>query len=185
MPLCTSSGVCQSSMMPNTSLPVQGEKGSSENHTYNTSVENPIMVSISTGTPGGLPSEDSSPTRPSSDANGAGVPNATRSAPVDRLAYLRQSYASRGISSQSSLHHGGEKTNSDYGSSFSKWASWCQQRGRDPLTGLIEDVVNFLAELHAGGYKYQSLNVYRSATSSRWGQHWKSPNCVKAASRCL
>jgi len=50
--------------------------------------------------------------------------------------------------------------------SFSRWASWCQQRGRDPLTGPIEDVVNFLAKLHSDGYKYQSLNAYRSAISS-------------------
>lgn len=44
-------------------------------------------------------------------------------------------------------HHGKTKPNSNYDSSFSKWAGWCQQRGRDPLTGPIEDVVNFLAKL--------------------------------------
>ena len=59
-----------------------------------------------------------------------------------------------------------DKTNSNNGSSFSKWSSWCQQRGRDPLSGPIEDVVNFLAALYSEGYQYQSLNAYRSAISS-------------------
>ena len=59
-----------------------------------------------------------------------------------------------------------EKTNSNYASSFSRWASWCQQRGLDPLAGPIEDVVNFLAGLYSEGYQYQSLNAYRSAISS-------------------
>ena len=59
-----------------------------------------------------------------------------------------------------------DKTNSNYGSSFSRWASWCHQRGRDPLAGPIEDVVNFLAGLYSEGYQYQSLNAYRSAISS-------------------
>jgi len=132
-------------------------------------VENSIVVSTSTGAPGGLPSEDSSTIRSDINASGAGFSDAAGSAPVDRLAYLRQSYASRGISPQGSdlmLASWRDKTNSNYGSSFSKWASWCQQRGRDPLTGPIEDVVNFLAKLHSEGYKYQSLNAYRSAISS-------------------
>jgi len=55
---------------------------------------------------------------------------------------------------------------SNYGSSFSKWASWYQQRGRDPLSGPIDDGVNFLANLYSEGYQYQSLNAYCSAISS-------------------
>ena len=49
---------------------------------------------------------------------------------------------------------------------LSRWSSWCQQRGRDPLSGPIEDVVNFLAGLFSEGYQYQSLNAYCSAISS-------------------
>ena len=89
--------VRQSPVVSNTSLSHQGEETSSEKCTNNTSLENPIVVPTSTGTPGGLPSEDSSPIRPSTDANGAGISDTTYSAPIDRLAYLRQSYASRGI----------------------------------------------------------------------------------------
>ena len=43
---------------------------------------------------------------------------------------------------------------------------WCEQRNRDPLKGPISDIVNFLADLFAKGYQYQSLNSYRSAIAS-------------------
>ena len=54
-------------------------------------------------------------------------------------------------------------TSFKYNSLFAKWADWCQQRDRNPTAGPIEDVVNFLAK---EGYKYCSVNVYRSAISS-------------------
>ena len=40
---------------------------------------------------------------------------------------------------------------------------WCEQRGRDPTSGPLEDVINFLDELLREGYQYCSLNSYRSA----------------------
>ena len=85
------------------------------------------------------------------------------------MARLRDSFASRGVSTQASellLSSWRTKTNSSYNSLFSKWASWCEQRNRDPTAGPVEDVVNFLAELYAEGYQYRSLNAYRSAISS-------------------
>ena len=98
----------------------------------------------SVGTSGGLPSTDTSTSGPGINATGAGISDATGSTSVGRLAYLRQSYSSREISAQASdlmLRSWRDKTNSNYGSSFSRWASWCQQRGRDPLAGPIEDVL--------------------------------------------
>jgi len=89
--------------------------------------------------------------------------------PTDRLAYLRQSYSSQGFSSQASslmLASRRDKTNSNYGSSFAKWASWCHQWGRNPFLGPISDVVNFLADFSAQGYQYQSLDSYHSSISS-------------------
>ena len=46
------------------------------------------------------------------------------------------------------------------------WASWCSERGSDPISGDIGEVVNFLAYLFQQGYQYCSLNSYRSAISS-------------------
>ena len=162
-------GVCQLTVVPDTSLPCQSEKTSSKDSTSNTLLENPIMVPTNSGTPGGLPSEDSSATRPGINAIRPEISNATRSPSVGRLACLRESYSSQGISPQASdlmLASWRDKTNSNYGSSFSRWASWCQQRGQNPLVEPIEDVVNFLANLYSKGYQYQSLNAYRSAISS-------------------
>ena len=161
--------VCQPSMVSDTPLPVQAEETSSTNGTDNTIVENSAMVPASSGTCGGFSPVDTSSTRSGGNATGTRVPDATRGTSTGRPAYLRQSYSSRGFSSQASdlmLASWRDKTNSNYGSSFSKWSSWCQQRGRDPLSGPIEDVVNFLAALYSEGYQYQSLNAYRSAISS-------------------
>jgi len=59
-----------------------------------------------------------------------------------------------------------DKSTKSYNSSFDKWARWCSERDRDPLSGPISDVANFLAELFEQGYQYSSLNAYRSAISS-------------------
>jgi len=53
-----------------------------------------------------------------------------------------------------------------YNSLFTKWVDWCQPRDRNPAAGPIEDIVNFLADLHKEGYQYRSLNSYHSATSA-------------------
>ena len=52
------------------------------------------------------------------------------------------------------------KSSQSYDSLCKKWISWC------PVSGPIEDVVNFLAFLHGEGYQYTSLNSYRSAIAS-------------------
>ena len=168
------SGVCQPSMVSDSSLSDQAEETSCTNSIDNTPVENAAVVSISSGITRGFPSEDTSSIRLGSNATGAGVSNATRGTPTSRLAYLRQSYSSQGFSSQASdlmLASWRDKTNSNYSSSFSRWCSWCQLRGRDPLSGPIDDVVNFLADLFSQGYQYQSLNAYRSALSSTHEKH--------------
>ena len=155
--------------MFNSSLPLQSEKGISTGSVDHSLLEHSIVVSNSVGTAGELPSISTIPARPGSDANRPGVSNETGSAPADHLAYLRQSYTSQGFSSEASnlmLASWRDKTNSNYGSSFAKWASWCHQRGRNPLLGPIADVINFLADLSSQGYQYQSLNCYRSPISS-------------------
>jgi len=81
---------------PDTSLPYESEKSSSENVSNYTSLENTTMVPISTGTPGGLPSEDSTTTRPGINATGVGVSDAAGSPTINHLVYL---YTSWGISS--------------------------------------------------------------------------------------
>ena len=85
------------------------------------------------------------------------------------MAYLRESFSSRGVSPEASkllLSSWRPKTQSSYNSAFAKWASWCQQRNRDPTFGPIEDIVNFLSESFGKGLQYRSLNSYRSVISA-------------------
>ena len=82
------------------------------------------------------------------------------------VAWLRESFASRGISLQASdllLSLRRDKTNSSYNSQFAKWASWCEQRNRNPIAGPVKDVVNFLAEF----FKCSSLNAAISSVQER------------------
>ena len=45
-------------------------------------------------------------------------------------------------------------------------ARWCAERERNPISGPISDVANFLADLFEEGYQYRSINVYRSSIST-------------------
>ena len=124
------------------------------------------MVSNSAGAPGGLSCNSTNPARSSSDPSRAEISDETGTAPTD---HLRQSYSSQGFSSEASsltLSSWRDKTNSNYSSFFAKWARWCHQWGRNPLSGPITDVINFLADLSVRGYQYQSLNSNHSAISS-------------------
>ena len=98
-----------------------------------------------------------------------GLHNETRGSDSDCMAHLRESFASRGLSSETTgllLSSWRQKTKCSYNYAFSKWADWCKQRDRDPTSGHLEDVINFLAELFGQGYQYRSLNSYRSAISA-------------------
>ena len=167
--LVYNSGICQPAMVPDTSMPHQGEGASCKNGPSSSTMEDSVMVSSPTGATGGLSSGTTTTTGPNNDTIRSGIPDASRNSIIDRLAYLRESYTSKGFSSEASdlmLSSWRPKTNSNYGSSFTRWASWCKQRDQDPLSGPVSDIVNFLAELFNKGYQNQSLNSYRSAISS-------------------
>ena len=51
----------------------------------------------------------------------------------------------------SSLLHGDRKRQSRM---IPKWLSWCSERGSNPISGGINEVVNFLAHLFQQGYQY-------------------------------
>ena len=148
--------VCQPTLVLDSSMLDQGKISSGTDRSNNSIVENPIMVSSDSGAVGGLSSETPSDTGPSNHATRTGIPDVARSTSTNRVAHLRKSFTSRGFSPQATdlmLASWRDKTSSNYGSSFSRWAGWCQQRGRDPTVGPIEDVINFLADLFSKGYQ--------------------------------
>ena len=90
-------------------------------------------------------------------------------APSSRVAYLRRHYENQKLSKEASdllLSSWRQKLSQSYDSLCKKWISWCSERNTDPISGPIEDVVNFLAHLFNEGYQYHSLNAYRSAIAS-------------------
>ena len=85
------------------------------------------------------------------------------------MAYLRQRYSSQNLSKQASdllLSSWRQKSSQSYDSLCKRWISWCSERNSDPVSGPVEEVVNFLAQLYEEGYQYRSLNAYRSAIAS-------------------
>ena len=56
-------------------------------------------------------------------------------------------------------------TDKSYNFPFSKWASWCAEQDRNPISGPISNVANFLAELYEKSYQCSSLNAYCFAIS--------------------
>ena len=159
--------LCQSSMVPHSSVPITGEKTDSKDGNNHPTVELLVMVSNYPGSTGKFSSPRTDlvvlPTMQEFVMK-QGVPE-LRSC----MAHLRGSFTSQGVSSAISellLSSWRTKTKSNYNSLFAKWANWCQQRDRDPTTGPIKDIINFLAELYQDGYQYRSLNSYRSAISA-------------------
>ena len=79
--LVTTLGLCQSTLVPDPPVSLQGKNTVSVSSVDNSLVENPVMVSNSAGAPGGLPCNSTNPARSSSDPSKAGVSDETESAP--------------------------------------------------------------------------------------------------------
>ena len=91
-----------------------------------------------------------------------------RSAPASRMEIIRQGFRGRGFSSSLvDLLVAGSRTStlSTYESAWRNWAAWCLQRGENPLSTSLNFVLEFLAELHASGKSYSTINVHRSMIS--------------------
>ena len=89
-------------------------------------------------------------------------------ASISHMAHLRDRYRGHNLSQEATtlmLKSWRSKTNKSYDSLFGRWLSWCDTGGSNPFSGPIINVVNFLAQLHSEGYKYNSINAFRSAIS--------------------
>ena len=53
-----------------------------------------------------------------------------------------------------------------YNSAWKKWTGWCGERQLDPFQTSVDNIINFLGDLHAKGYQYSTINGYRSALSA-------------------
>ena len=160
--LGSTQGLCQPSLVPYPQVFGTSSSTGSENSADNSLVDYSTLVPSSSGNARGLPLPSSQHPRSSNSPSGETVHNGSGSPTVNRMAHLRSTFSSQGLSSKASellLSSWRSKTNQSYNSLCSKWISWCQPRDRNPFEGPVSDVVNFLAELHSQGYKYRSLTV--------------------------
>ncbi len=138
------------------------------------------------------------------NAETAPVPELTQSDPTDsqsqptrhnpaasRVGYLRDRFRSQKFSEEASellLASWRQKSAKTYDSLFKKWLGWCSERGVDPISGDIAEVVNFLAHLFQQGYQYRSLNsaissVHEKIDGYEVGQHPLVTRLIKGAFR--
>ena len=163
------SGLCQHPLVPVAEHSCQDQGARSPSPSDSPSMENPAMVPTCSGTVDRSPPAPTQEGESSNFTNREGVHHASRSPSVGRLAIVRQTGRSEGLSEEALgllqlLWR--SKTMSNYESLFNKWSSWCEKWDRDPVRGPVADIANFLADLFKQGYKYRSLNSYRSAISS-------------------
>ena len=159
--LGTTEGLCQPPLEPRReSTSEGGVSGGGASYTNSSNMAVTAMVSQATEPINLEPTED----RSSTSGNNRGSSGIS-----GRVAYLRQHYKDKKLSPEASdllLSSWRQKTSQSYDSLSKKWISWCTERQCDPISGPIEDVVNFLAHLYREGYQYRSLNAYRSAIAS-------------------
>ena len=156
--------VCQSSVVLDSTLPESDKSTKGKGSDDYPPLDIATLVSNNSGNARGLPQNPTSKGGSSRTPSWPGIHNESRCT----MARIRESFESRGVSSQASallLASWRPKTQSNYDSLFLKWSCWCSQRDRNPIEGPVEDVANFLAGLFKEGYPYQSLNSYRSAIS--------------------
>ena len=159
--------VYQSTMELNRQSPISDtQPEGSRISSSGTSLEFPTMVPSITSEAGQRTTSHSSVTR----NNTASMPERPprHFTPVSHVGCIRNRCQSGHLSETATnliLSSWRDKSSRSYNSSFSKWARWCQQRDRNPVSGPISDIANFLAELYQEGYQYSSINVYCSSIS--------------------
>ena len=131
------------------------------------SLERPAMVPGSLEHALGVSLTDSSTPQPGPESSGTG---STRvDPPASRMAYLLEKFSDSSFSEEAAdllLASWRTTSSQSYNPHFRKLISWCSARGSNPVSGPVDEVVNFLAYLFKQGYQSRSLNAYRSAISS-------------------
>ena len=162
--LDTVEGLCQPSMVPNrANTPIYAHSTSQACFT-GPSLEDPVLVPNASADVDRLSTGDPAQ-QPDQGGRGTNDPNPQ----TGRVAYLRGMFRGKQFLEEATallLKSWRSKTSKSYDSLFRRWASWCHELSADPFSAPVTDVANFLVDLHSKGYKYNSINAYRSAISS-------------------
>jgi len=163
-------GLCQPTVVLNRQSPESGTPPASPTRAGSTSMEGPNVVPSTTRNAMGLSQADNPSSRSNSKTNRCSNGD---SPSTSRVACLRERFSSSSLSEEPTkllLQSWRSKSAQSYNSQFQKWAVWCAERGRNPVSGPASDVANFPAELFEEGYQTSSLNSFRSAISSAHDQ---------------
>ena len=159
--LVSNQGLCKPSMGTHWQGIVSGPNPKSLSRPCSSNMEIPTLVPCVAGDVNRLSPSNSNP----STGDDQSTP-ITSSTPPGHMAYLRQRYSGFNLSEEAiaiMLKSWQCKTNRSYDSLF---RSWCSKQGSNPVSGPINDFINFLASLFKEGYQYNSIDAYRSAISS-------------------
>ena len=115
--------------------------------------------------------------------------------PSGRLARLRRSYNSAGLSDKVIdiiRRSWRSSTESAYSSAWRQWERWCIERGCDPVSAPVGDILEFLLGQYEAGKRYRTINSLRSAISMthneidgvRIGQHALVCRFLKGVYNC-
>ena len=104
--------------------------------------------------------------------------------PAD-MSVIRESLQSKGISQCTLsiiMSSWRDSTRKQYGTYLQKWQRFCSRRGADLISPTVNQVLDFLTELHDSNCGYSALNTARSALSALITLpgnifHWKPSAC--------
>ena len=169
--LVESDSVCLPAFSNGREMSPENQRGEGrESSDSDPSMEEPSMVPSP-------PPHEHQQSLPTSPVEGSANEPSGRSAPSlgsgrthpDRLAGVRQSLESRGISEEAvslicaSWRRGTEKS---YSSAWGLWQGWCSKGHINPLSASLSNIANFLSSEFENGKQYSTLNTYRSAISA-------------------
>ena len=185
-----------SSVHPHLSVPEQTEDGTDIRSTGGTSMAQPGLVPSTIGTIDGPSDAAASDCGHSHESRRTHPPTSNERPPsFGRLASLRRSYRSEGLSDKVIdilKRSWRSSTESAYSSAWAQWNSWCVGRNRDPLSAPIGDILEFLLDQFETGKQYRTINTLRSAISMtheevdgvRIGQHSLVSHFLKGIYNC-
>ena len=152
---------------------IHNQKAGDQCHPCSTRMESPSMVSSPIISSDGLPSTDPGSASNNRSSTHSATSNQGSGHTTGGMAHIRESLQHRDLSKDATdlfMASWKTKSQSNYNSLLHKWERWCEERGRNPILGPVDDIANFLVELYQSGYAYRSLNSYRSAISAIHGK---------------
>ena len=165
-----SGSVCFSTILLNREMSGENQAGSGHSSNSDTDMANTTVVPGTSGIKYTGPNLVTSDTE-SFDLTNRGESSINTHAETDSSSMedIGEDRPSKGLSDgakrllEQTRRPGSKRT---YATPWEKWVSWCEPNELDPVQASVENIANFLSEIHETPVEYATLNVYRSAISA-------------------